>query len=173
MKKALPIVLLSTLPFPSWAQTPDQAPTIVVTGAGLDLPPGTPAYGSVVIGRERLMDSASGRIENILGDVAGFQQFRRSDSRSANPSSQGVTLRALGGNASSRRDVLAASETMHHQRCGQWGSVGQIQTSAQVTAVMAFEGESFGPHAKSFGVAAKMTLHPRPDNRLATCVTGV
>ena len=106
MKKALPIVLLSTLPFPSWAQTPDQAPTIVVTGAGLDLPPGTPAYGSVVIGRERLMDSASGRIENILGDVAGFQQFRRSDSRSANPSSQGVTLRALGGNASSRTLML-------------------------------------------------------------------
>ena len=78
-----------------------------------------------------------------------------------------------GGNASSRRDVLAASETMHHQRCGQWGSVGQIQTSAKVTAVMAFEGESFGPHARSSGVAAKMTMHPRPDNRLATCVTGV
>ena len=106
MRKALPIVLLSTLHFPSWAQTPAQAPTIVVTGAGLDLPPGTPAYGSVVIGRERLMDSASGRIENILGDVAGFQQFRRSDSRSANPSSQGVTLRALGGNASSRTLML-------------------------------------------------------------------
>ena len=80
--------------------------TIVVTGAGLDLPPGTPAYGSVVIDRQRLQDSASGRIESVLGDVAGFQQFRRSDSRSANPSAQGATLRALGGNASSRTLVL-------------------------------------------------------------------
>jgi vitamin B12 transporter len=38
--------------------------------------------------------------------VAGFQQFRRSDSRSSNPSAQGVTLRALGGNATSRTLVL-------------------------------------------------------------------
>ena len=37
-----------------------------------------------------------------MSAVAGFQQFRRSDSRSANPSAQGVTLRALGGNATSR-----------------------------------------------------------------------
>ncbi len=38
----------------------------------------------------------------MLRDVPGFQLFRRSDSRSANPTSQGATLRALGGNASSR-----------------------------------------------------------------------
>lgn len=84
----------------------DDAATIVVTGAGLALPPGTPAYGAVLIGRDRLANSASGRIESVLGDVAGFQQFRRSDSRSANPSAQGATLRALGGNASSRTLVL-------------------------------------------------------------------
>jgi iron complex outermembrane receptor protein len=79
---------------------------IVITGAGLPLPPGTPAYGSVVIERTRLINSASGRLENVLSDVAGFQQFRRSDSRSANPSAQGATLRALGGNASSRALLL-------------------------------------------------------------------
>ena len=79
---------------------------IVVLGRGLDLPPGTPAYGSVTITRERLANDASGRVEDVLLDVAGFQQFRRSDSRSANPSAQGATLRALGGNASSRTLVL-------------------------------------------------------------------
>ncbi len=79
---------------------------IVVIGEGLPLPPGTPAYGSVVIDRQRLADSASGRLETVLADIAGFQQFRRSDSRSANPSAQGATLRALGGNASSRTLVL-------------------------------------------------------------------
>jgi len=105
----LPAILLS-VPTLASAQAPDAAPgevsQIIVTGAGLDLPPGTPAYGSVVIDRQRLMDSASGRIESVLGDVAGFQQFRRSDSRSSNPSNQGATLRALGGNASSRTLVL-------------------------------------------------------------------
>lgn len=46
------------------------------------------------------------RVENILRDVAGLAQFRRSDGRSAHPTSQGVTLRGLGGNASSRAIVL-------------------------------------------------------------------
>jgi len=86
------------------AETSD--PAIIVTGAGLPLPPGTPAYGSVTIERERLTNEASGRIEDVLRDIAGFAQFRRSDSRSANPSAQGATLRALGGNASSRALVL-------------------------------------------------------------------
>lgn len=90
------------------AQVPAQKndAEIVVLGQGLPLPPGTPAYGAIVIEQERLKNSASGRLENILLDVAGFQQFRRSDSRSANPSAQGATLRALGGNASSRTLVL-------------------------------------------------------------------
>ncbi|MEQ6334248.1 TonB-dependent receptor domain-containing protein [Sphingobium sp. MK2] len=106
--KSLPLpAILFFLPTVALAQPAAGDPaTIVVTGAGLDLPPGTPAYGSVVIDRQRLQDSASGRIESVLGDVAGFQQFRRSDSRSANPSAQGATLRALGGNASSRTLVL-------------------------------------------------------------------
>jgi iron complex outermembrane receptor protein len=84
----------------------DPSGDIIVLGVGLTQTPGTPAYGSTVIDRERIANNASGRIENILSDVAGFQQFRRSDSRSANPSAQGATLRALGGNASSRTLVL-------------------------------------------------------------------
>ncbi|MEO6716719.1 MAG: TonB-dependent receptor [Novosphingobium sp.] len=79
---------------------------IVVTGQGLSDSPATPAYGVQEIGRERLGSSASGRIEDVLSSAAGFQQFRRSDSRSSNPSAQGVTLRALGGNATSRTLVL-------------------------------------------------------------------
>ena len=82
------------------------ADTIIVTGHGLDAPIGIEAYDSVVIKRDRLNLNASGRIEDVLGDVAGFQQFRRTDSRAANPTSQGATLRALGGNASSRALVL-------------------------------------------------------------------
>lgn len=94
------------LALPASTRAQQDAPDIVVLGGGLPLPPGTPAYGSVEIGRERLTGDASGRVEDVLLDVAGFQQFRRSDSRSANPSAQGVTLRALGGNASSRALVL-------------------------------------------------------------------
>ncbi|MGX7951122.1 TonB-dependent receptor plug domain-containing protein [Tsuneonella sp. HG249] len=92
---------------PAFAQSADDPePVIVVTGAGLPDTPATPAYGTQTIERERLVSTGSGRIEDALATVAGFQQFRRSDSRSSNPSAQGATLRALGGNASSRAQVL-------------------------------------------------------------------
>tara|TARA_R110002072_G_scaffold22383_4_gene78064 strand:- start:19210 stop:21267 length:2058 start_codon:yes stop_codon:yes gene_type:complete len=85
---------------------PETAPLIVVTGEGLPDTPSVTAYASREISREQIVSAPSGRIEEVLGAVAGFQQFRRSDSRSSNPSAQGVTLRALGGNATSRALVL-------------------------------------------------------------------
>ncbi|MET0270633.1 MAG: TonB-dependent receptor [Sphingomonas sp.] len=85
---------------------PPPAAEIVVTGAGLPAPPGDAAYDVVTIDRARLTGVASGRLEDVLRDVAGFAQYRRSDSRSAHPTSQGATLRGLGGNASSRALVV-------------------------------------------------------------------
>src|SRR4029079_10784068 len=87
------------------SQTTNSQP-IVVTGRGLDVTPATPAYDVQQIDREAIVASSSGRLEDALENVAGFQQFRRSDSSSSNPSAQGVTLRALGGNATSRALVL-------------------------------------------------------------------
>ncbi|MBU7581028.1 MAG: TonB-dependent receptor [Porphyrobacter sp.] len=79
---------------------------IIVTGRGLDPALSTGIYATTTLERDVIVASPSGRIEDVLRGVAGFQQFRRSDSRSANPSAQGVTLRALGGNATSRALVL-------------------------------------------------------------------
>ncbi|AUX70837.1 TonB-dependent receptor [Porphyrobacter sp. HT-58-2] len=81
-------------------------PEIIVTGRGLDPALSTGIYATTTLEREVITASPSGRIEDVLRGVAGFQQFRRSDSRSSNPSAQGVTLRALGGNATSRALVL-------------------------------------------------------------------
>ncbi len=79
---------------------------IVVIGQGLADTPATPAYSQLEIERDLIVTTGSGRLEDVLEHVSGFQQFRRSDSRSSNPSAQGATLRALGGNASSRALVL-------------------------------------------------------------------
>jgi vitamin B12 transporter len=70
--------------------------------SALPIAKGDSAYDGVVLGHDQLTASGSNRIEDVLRDVAGFQQFRRTDSRTANPTSQGTTLRALGGNAASR-----------------------------------------------------------------------
>lgn len=75
---------------------------IVVTGQPLPASIGESAYDVATVERDRIVATASGRIEDVLRDVAGLTQFRRSDARSANATSQGATLRGLGGNASSR-----------------------------------------------------------------------
>ena len=113
MSKSAFLVALATLPLAlapvaAWAGEGGEEPVapIVVTGLGLRDTPATPAYDLTVLTREALSRATSGRIEDVLSGVAGFQQFRRSDSRSSNPSAQGVTLRALGGNATSRSLVL-------------------------------------------------------------------
>jgi outer membrane receptor protein involved in Fe transport len=100
-------VIVMALPAEAWADqvSVDQTP-ITVLGRQLDQPKSAPAYGQSIITRKQLASEASGRVENALRDVAGFSQFRRSDSRSANPSAQGANLRALGGNAASRTLVL-------------------------------------------------------------------
>ena len=100
----LPVIFCLCIPAPLLAQGEEEPadPLIIVTGQGLPDTPASPAYGTVEIDRESVLTVPSGRIEEALADVAGFQQFRRSDSRSSNPTAQGVTLRALGGNATSR-----------------------------------------------------------------------
>ncbi|MEM7666096.1 MAG: TonB-dependent receptor [Pseudomonadota bacterium] len=82
------------------------ADEILVTGEGLEPALSNSIYSVIELDRDTIVSSGSGRIEDVLENVAGFQQFRRSDSRSSNPSAQGVTLRALGGNATSRALVL-------------------------------------------------------------------
>jgi outer membrane receptor protein involved in Fe transport len=96
--------LLAALASPAAAQR--TGADIVVTGSGLRPLAGEAVYDVVEIDRARLQNSAGNRLEDILRDVPGFQLFRRSDARSANPTSQGATLRALGGNASSRALLL-------------------------------------------------------------------
>jgi vitamin B12 transporter len=97
-----PFLLLALAPSMAHAEGNE----IIVTGRALPDARGDAAYSSVIIDSERLRNVASGRAEDVLRDVAGLQQFRRSDSRSANATAQGVTLRGLGGNASSRALVL-------------------------------------------------------------------
>jgi vitamin B12 transporter len=75
---------------------------IVVTARALPDPAAERAYAVERIGEQELRNAPSTQIDQVLKSVPGLQLFRRSDARSGHPTSQGVTLRALGGNASSR-----------------------------------------------------------------------
>lgn len=75
---------------------------IVITGKALPEAKSERIYGAVLISRQQIQRSPSHELDQLLKDIPGVQLFRRSDARSGHPTSQGVTLRALGGNASSR-----------------------------------------------------------------------
>ncbi|MFL6726334.1 MAG: TonB-dependent receptor [Sphingomicrobium sp.] len=81
---------------------PPPPPAIVITGKALPEARAERVYAIERIGSRQIEQSPSHELDQLLKVVPGVQLFRRSDARSGHPTSQGVTLRALGGNASSR-----------------------------------------------------------------------
>ncbi len=59
-----------------------------------------------VITQENISTSAAITLDDTLRQVPGFNLFRRTNSRTANPTSQGVSLRGLGASGASRALVL-------------------------------------------------------------------
>ena len=61
---------------------------------------------TVLLSNTEISATPALRVDDVLRQVPGFSLYRRSDSRVANASNQGVSLRGLGGTASSRALVL-------------------------------------------------------------------
>jgi vitamin B12 transporter len=136
---------------------------IIVTGTLLTQGRGDLAYDSITLDRDRLTGSASGRVEDALRDVAGLQQFRRTDARSANATSQGATLRGLGGNASSRA-LLVLDGVPQSDPFGGWVTWpaydGQWLSSVRITR--GGGAGAYGPGALS-GTIEMTSLAPQED----------
>jgi vitamin B12 transporter len=81
---------------------PPPPPAIVITGTALPEAKAERVYATDRIDVRQIEQSPTRELDQLLKDVPGVQLFRRSDARSGHPTSQGLTLRALGGNASSR-----------------------------------------------------------------------
>ena len=81
---------------------PPPPPAIVITGTALPEAKAERVYATSRVDRKQIDQSPSHALDQLLKDIPGVQLFRRSDSTTGHPTSQGVTLRALGGNASSR-----------------------------------------------------------------------
>lgn len=65
----------------------------------------TPA-SIVVLSRETLDTTAAQTMDDSLRQIAGFTLFRRSSSKTTNPTTQGANLRGLAGSGASRASVL-------------------------------------------------------------------
>jgi outer membrane receptor protein involved in Fe transport len=81
---------------------PPTPAAIIVTGDALPEARSERVYAVERATIREIERSPTHELDQLLKNVPGVQLFRRSDARSGHPTSQGVTLRALGGNASSR-----------------------------------------------------------------------
>lgn len=97
----MPAADMQALPPPD---PPQQA--IVVTGRALPRVRSERLSQSETVSADEVRRAPSQQLDRLLERFAGVQLFRRSDARSAHPTSQGVTLRGLGGNAASRVQLV-------------------------------------------------------------------
>lgn len=87
------------------------------------------AASLVILSSTELSTTAAVTIDDALRQVPGFQLFRRSGSRTANPTSQGVSLRGTGASGASRAVVLADGIPLNDP-FGGWVYWGRIPREA-------------------------------------------
>ncbi len=88
------------------AQTATQLDSLVVTAARTPQPAEQIAFSVKAIDGDALRAAPTLTLDGALRAVPGFSLFRRSDSLSANPTAQGVSLRGLGPSGASRSLLL-------------------------------------------------------------------
>jgi outer membrane receptor protein involved in Fe transport len=88
------------------ALTQHSSDTITVTATRTETRLSDTPSSVVVLNRDTINASAATTVDDALRQVPGFTLFRRSGSRSANPTSQGVSLRGIGASGASRAIVL-------------------------------------------------------------------
>ena len=79
---------------------------VLVTATRIDTALEDSPADSVTISTENLDTTPALTLDDVLRDVPGFDLFRRNSSRTANPGTQGVSMRGLGASGASRALVL-------------------------------------------------------------------
>jgi outer membrane receptor protein involved in Fe transport len=117
----------------------------------------TAASASIVSSAE-LLTSAAGAVDDALRNTPGFSLFRRSSSRVANPTTQGVTLRGVSGSGASRTLVVADGWALNDP-FGSWVYWNRIPLAAvdRVEVVRGAAGDLYGADALG-GVIQVLTL---------------
>ena len=79
---------------------------VVVSAARSEIRLADTPGSTILLSAQDVTANPALRVDDLLRQVPGFSLFRRSGSRTANASAQGVSLRGLGGSASSRALVM-------------------------------------------------------------------
>ncbi len=114
-------LLLTLFPLPLNEQ-------VVVTANRTNTRIGDTPASVVSVSKEEIQTSAAPAIDDILRQVPGFSLFRRSGSRNANPTTQGVSLRGVGASGAGRSLVLFDDVPLNDPFGGwtQWSRIAPI-----------------------------------------------
>jgi outer membrane receptor protein involved in Fe transport len=137
-----------------------------VTSSRADVPKADPTVTMTVISSAELLTSAPVTLDDALKSVPGFTLFRRTSSRTANPTTQGVALRGVGGTAQSRSLVLVDGVPLNDAFGGwvYWNKVPQAAID-RVEVQRGSGSDLYGADAVG-GVVQLLTLRPnRPSGR--------
>jgi outer membrane receptor protein involved in Fe transport len=85
---------------------PPLAERVTVTATRTETRLGETAASVVVLEEDELKSTAALAADDMLRQVPGFQLFRRTGSRAANPTAQGASMRGVGASGASRALVL-------------------------------------------------------------------
>ncbi len=99
------VVFVTLLHYYALAQI-EELPHLTVTARRYPDEPGTGATSHRILQRTDIESSPQRRLDDVLRSVPGFSLFRRSSSRVAHPTTQGVSLRNIGPNGAGRSLVL-------------------------------------------------------------------
>ena len=126
------------------------------------------AASSTVLTAAELTNMAAGALDDALRATPGFTLFRRSSSRVANPTTQGVTLRGVSGSGASRTLVLADGVPLNDP-FGSWVYWNRIPFAAvdRVEVVRGATGDLYGAGSMG-GVVQVLTVSPSRTRLRAT-----
>ena len=110
-------------------QIPTVADEVTVTATRTEQRLADTAASVVVLSAADLAASAAPTVDDALRQVPGFSLFRRTGSRWANPTAQGVSLRGLGASGASRAAVLADGVPVNDP-FGGWVAWGRVPRAA-------------------------------------------
>jgi outer membrane receptor protein involved in Fe transport len=133
---------------------------VTITVSRTETPIADTAASVRVLSSVKLSTTAAPTIDDALRQVPGFQLFRRSGSRIANPTAQGVSLRGVGASGASRALVLADGIPINDPFGGwvYWGRVPR-QSLARAEVVRGAASDLYGSGAMG-GVIGLITKRP-------------
>ncbi len=127
------IILLIAAPAPFLAQQPSPTPAeireeVMVTADGIETRIGDTPASVVVLTSREIRSTAAPVMDDVLRQSVGFSIFRRSSSRNANPTTQGVSLRGVGSSGASRSAIYFDGVPLNDPFGGwvQWNRVNTI-----------------------------------------------